>query len=47
MTTVTEIEADVRAEIALDPRIPNVDEIAVSSQDGGVILRGTVVSSHH
>jgi len=25
MRTVTEIEADVRAEIALDPRIPNVD----------------------
>ena len=44
MKTVTEIEAEVRAEIALDPRIPNVDEIAISSEDGVVILRGTVGS---
>jgi osmotically-inducible protein OsmY len=44
MKTVTEIEAEVRAEIALDPRIPNIDEIAVSSEDGVVILRGTVGS---
>jgi hypothetical protein len=44
MSSVTEIEADVRAEIALDPRIPNVEEIAISTQEGGVTLRGTVGS---
>jgi osmotically-inducible protein OsmY len=42
--TTTEIEADVRAEIVLDPRIPDADEIAISTSDGAVTLRGTVGS---
>jgi osmotically-inducible protein OsmY len=42
--TTTQIEADVRAEIILDPRIPDPDEIAIWTSDGAVTLRGTVGS---
>src|SRR3954451_15088082 len=42
--TTTQIEADVRAEIVLDPRIPDPDEIATWTSDGTVTLRGTVGS---
>ncbi|MCW2986663.1 MAG: OsmY protein [Conexibacter sp.] len=44
MKTITQLEADVRAEIALDPRIPVPDEVAISSDDGAIVLRGTVGS---
>jgi osmotically-inducible protein OsmY len=39
-----QIEKDVRAELAGDPRIPVADEIAVEAFDGAVSLRGTVGS---
>ena len=39
MNTATEIEGDVR-----DPRIPDAEEIAISTSDGTVTLRGTVGS---
>jgi osmotically-inducible protein OsmY len=39
-----QIEADVRDELAGDPRLPYVDEIAVEAYGGGVTLRGTVGS---
>ena len=39
-----QIEKDVHAEMAGDPRIPFPDEIAVEALDGTVILRGTVGS---
>jgi osmotically-inducible protein OsmY len=42
--TTTQIEADVRAEIVLDPRIADADEIAIWTSDGTVTLRGTVGS---
>jgi osmotically-inducible protein OsmY len=42
--TDNQIEADVRAELADDPRLPYIDEIAVDAADGGVTLRGTVGS---
>jgi osmotically-inducible protein OsmY len=42
--TTTDIDADVRSEIVLDPRIPDADEIAISTDDGAVTLRGTVGS---
>jgi osmotically-inducible protein OsmY len=38
------IRDDVRAELANDPRIPYVDEIAVEAYGGAVTLRGTVGS---
>jgi osmotically-inducible protein OsmY len=38
------IRDDVRAELADDPRIPYVDEIAVEAYGGAVTLRGTVGS---
>jgi osmotically-inducible protein OsmY len=38
------IRDDVRAELAKDPRIPYVDEIAVEAYGGAVTLRGTVGS---
>ncbi|MEA2127596.1 MAG: hypothetical protein QOJ85_487 [Solirubrobacteraceae bacterium] len=44
MKTTTQIEADVRAEIVLDPRIADADEIAIWTSDGTVTLRGTVGS---
>jgi len=34
----------VRAEIVLDPRIPDAGEIAISTYEGAVTLRGTVGS---
>ena len=43
-TVSNQIEADVRAELASDPRLPYVDEIAVDVYGGGVTLRGTVGS---
>jgi osmotically-inducible protein OsmY len=39
-----QIEADVRDELAGDPRLPYVDEIAVEAYGGAVTLRGTVGS---
>jgi osmotically-inducible protein OsmY len=39
-----QIEDDVRAELASDPRLPYPDEIAVDVVDGIAILRGTVGS---
>ena len=44
MTTNATIEDEVRAELDLDPRIPDPSEIAVSADDYGVTLRGTVGS---
>jgi len=44
VTTNATIEDEVRAELDLDPRIPDSSEIAVSSNDGGLTLRGTVGS---
>ncbi len=44
MNTATEIEGDVRAEVVADPRIPDAEEIAISTSDGTVTLRGTVGS---
>ena len=44
MTTNATIEDEVRAELDLDPRIPDPSEIALSSDDGGLTLRGTVGS---
>ncbi len=44
MTTNATIEDEVRAELDLDPRVPDPSEIAVSSDDGGLTLRGTVGS---
>ena len=44
MNTATEIEDDVRAEVVADPRIPDAAEIAISTSDGTVTLRGTVGS---
>jgi len=39
-----QIEADVRDQLASDPRLPYVDEIAVEAFGGAVTLRGTVGS---
>jgi len=39
-----QVETDVRAELAQDPRLPYVDEIAVEAYGGAVTLRGTVGS---
>jgi len=39
-----QIERDVRAELAADPRIPFADEISVEAHAGSVTLRGTVGS---
>jgi len=44
MLTNTTIEDDIRSALILDPRIPEPAEIAVSSEDGTVTLRGTVGS---
>jgi osmotically-inducible protein OsmY len=43
-TTSRQIEDDVRAEIAGDPRIPDPGEIAIEVVDGIAMLRGTVGS---
>jgi osmotically-inducible protein OsmY len=43
MSSIT-IEAQILAELAADPRIPNPDEIAVDASEGVVTLRGTVGS---
>jgi osmotically-inducible protein OsmY len=40
----TTIEADIIAELAMDPRVPAPEEIAVKAEDGAVTLRGTVGS---
>jgi len=42
--TQTQLEDDVQSRIALDPRIPDPVEIAVSGDNGIVTLRGTVES---
>jgi osmotically-inducible protein OsmY len=39
-----QLEADVRAQIADDPRLPYTNEIAVEAYGGAVTLRGTVGS---
>jgi len=44
VTTNATIEDTIRAELDLDPRIPDDDEIALSFDAGGVTLRGTVGS---
>ena len=44
MPTETQLTDDVQASIALDPRIPDPVEIAVSGDGGTVTLRGTVES---
>ena len=45
METISrQIEDEVRAELASDPRLPYPDEIAVDVADGIAILRGTVGS---
>ncbi len=44
MPTQTQLEDDVQSRIALDPRIPDPVEIAVSGDNGIVTLRGTVES---
>jgi len=44
ITTNHQIEHDVRAALAQDPRIPFASEIAVEAWDGAVSLRGTVGS---
>lgn len=44
MLTNTPLQDDVIASLDLDPRIPDATEIAVSTDDGIVTLRGTVES---
>lgn len=38
------VEDDIRAALVGDPRIPSPDEVAISAEDGWVVLRGTVGS---
>jgi osmotically-inducible protein OsmY len=40
----SQVEADVRTQIAGDPRLPSPGEIAVEAMGGAVTLRGTVGS---
>jgi osmotically-inducible protein OsmY len=42
----TDLAADVTGELLFDPRIENVDAVAVGAEDGTVTLRGTVGSFH-
>jgi osmotically-inducible protein OsmY len=42
----TELVADVTEELFFDPRIKDLDAIAVGADDGAVTLRGTVGSFH-
>lgn len=44
MLTNTPLEDEVIGSLALDPRIPESTEIAVSADEGIVTLRGTVES---
>jgi len=44
MLTNTTVEDDIRTALELDPRIPDDEEIALSSEEGTVTLRGTVGS---
>lgn len=44
MPTTTQLEDEVQSSIALDPRIPDPVEIAVSGDGGIITLRGTVES---
>ena len=44
MSYDVKIEDDVRGALALDRRLSSLDEVAVSSVDGTVVLRGTVGS---
>jgi osmotically-inducible protein OsmY len=44
--TNAQLEADVRAELAWDPKIKDAEEIAVAADAGTVMLRGTVGSLH-
>ena len=44
MVDSTLIEANLRAALRADPRIPAPDEIAIGASEGGVTLRGTVGS---
>ncbi|MBV9836839.1 MAG: BON domain-containing protein [Solirubrobacterales bacterium] len=44
MSYDVKIEDDVRGALARDRRIPSPDEVAISSVDGTVVLRGTVGS---
>ncbi len=42
--TTEQLQSDVRASLASDPRLPYADEIAVDAYGGVVTLRGTVGS---
>ncbi|MBV8429565.1 MAG: BON domain-containing protein [Solirubrobacterales bacterium] len=44
MSVDTNIERDIRGALSQDPRIPAPNEVAISSVDGSVVLRGTVGS---
>jgi osmotically-inducible protein OsmY len=46
MKTDAELQGDVRAELAWDPKIKDAAEIAVAADRGTVTLRGTVGSLH-
>jgi osmotically-inducible protein OsmY len=46
MKTDAQLEADVRAELAWDPKIKHPGEIAAAADRGTVTLRGTVGSLH-
>jgi osmotically-inducible protein OsmY len=44
VSTSATIEDDIREALEFDPRIPDPAQVAVSAEDGGVTLRGTVGS---
>jgi osmotically-inducible protein OsmY len=46
MRTDAQLEADIRAELAWDPKVEHAGEIAVAVDRGRVSLRGTVGSLH-
>ncbi len=46
MKSNSELVADIGEELLCDPRISDVNEIAVSADDGRITLRGTVGSLH-
>jgi osmotically-inducible protein OsmY len=44
MPTDAVVEDEIRGRLSQDPRLPAPDEVAVSANDGAVVLRGTVGS---
>ena len=44
MSTNTSIDDDIRAALVIDPRIPDPEQIAISTEAGAATLRGTVGS---